>query len=168
VDVADVESRRRLLGSWLETFQWDHLVHLTTSEAKPAEWMARQFKERAIRTLALKAQRPTPWFYVIEETASDHHHIHALLAGTRDLDVATVADMWRSGFARVTIYRPDAGGAHYLAKELGADSDDWDISSRRPPMRGLDSEIFLPREIMRANNSANNSQRGMSAADQNG
>jgi hypothetical protein len=164
VNATDADSRRRSLGSWLETFQWDHVVHLTTPEAKPADWMAHEFKGGLIRTLALQAQRPTPWFYVIEETTSNHHHIHALLAGTRELSVATVANAWRRGFARATIYRPDVAGAHYLAKELGTDSDNWDFSSRRPPMRGPRLIVF-PREITRANNSANNSPpRSLSTA----
>lgn len=70
---------------------------------------------------------------VAEITHSEaHYHLHAVTWGTQKLQIPTLRQAWRLGFALVTTYE-GAEAIGYLTKSLRASHDGWDFSRRLPP-----------------------------------
>ena len=121
--------------------------------AQPANWMAaRTMRLKSVsapqlavpqlthaflgfvRYLTKVAQGPVPYFYVIEGgVLGDHPHIHALVAGTGNLDTDRIANAWRHAAPErclVSTYDRRRGAAHYISKEIASRALAWDFSKR--------------------------------------
>ena len=121
-------------GLYLNTFQWDHVAHLTTRKPTTKANLLRLFLNAFVRRTAHAARRPVPYFYAIEEHVSGAPHLHALLAGSKSLTIRGLERRWRFGFARVLVYDPARRASHYVSKSLLSGSAEYDVSRRLPPL----------------------------------
>jgi len=128
-------------GQYLNSFAWAHAATLTPRfvDTPPGKLEA-SFHNKFIRALALAAQRPVPWFYVMERSNGGVLHMHALLANTEALTIAEMRRAWPLGISQIKRYSAVRAGAWYAAKSLGLSNDRWerwDLSRRMPERRAL-------------------------------
>src|SRR5436309_3441817 len=90
------------------------------------------------------AQQRVYYFAAVETTAPNWFHLHALLAGTKNLGVRDLTEAWRSGFAQVRVYDPTRGAANYVTKTMGGTLPP-DYSFDLPPRLAQDL-FLLPKE----------------------
>jgi hypothetical protein len=124
-------------GNWLRTFDWSHWVTLTTSRTYSPDRLRKAFDEEFVRFATKTTQNPVQYFYAIEGGAlGDRPHLHALIAGTSQLECARLKAAWRHGQrVEVAVYVPHLGAAHYLAKEIGGRVLLYGWSNRLAPVR---------------------------------
>lgn len=100
------------------------------------ERLSRTFVDEFCRYCTKVALAPVCYAYVIEKgTLGGRAHLHGLLYASASLDCSKLEDAWRHGLARVLVYNPLLGGAHYNSKEIGRRCLHHDVSSRMPPRR---------------------------------
>jgi hypothetical protein len=120
---------RSAIGEWLgKQFAWDHFVTLTF-EHRVSEGTARREFDRWVLSLEQRARRSLGWFYALERGAGGQLHIHALLAGTRNLLSVEVERAWARGRAAASRYDPSKAGTYYVTKGVGFSIVDYDIAS---------------------------------------
>ena len=128
------------LGDYLAGYEWDHWVTLTPSRPSCGpNPLAATFERRFIRKLERAAQHHLCWARALERSPAGIFHVHALLAGTRNIREAYITSAWDLGKADVERYDPQQGAAWYLAKTYGQPSEYWerfDCSRHMPPERG--------------------------------
>ena len=135
-EVAAMGRRRRIAwAEFLQQFEWSHFATLTTRTPITADRLTGEFKQGFIRRLAWIAQRPIPWFcaleYGVERSAP---HLHALIANTSSITTDELQRAWKLGNTRITIYDPGRAAAFYVSKQLLDSPDNFDLSTRRPPL----------------------------------
>ena len=97
-ETPDTPDLRRHWGTFLQTVRWSHFVTLTTTDIVSPARLRRDFVNRYIRRLARDAQRGVGWFYAIEHHADgERAHVHALIAGTETLSIASLERPWIQG-----------------------------------------------------------------------
>jgi hypothetical protein len=82
------------------------------------------------------------WFYAIEYHADgERAHVHALIANTETLTIASLERPWILGDCRAAIYDPRRGASHYVCKHLRRNPEPYDLSRRHLPRGGnLDAQ----------------------------
>ncbi|MGV3707375.1 MAG: rolling circle replication-associated protein [Gemmatimonas sp.] len=127
----------RAWGEYLNRYQWNHWVTLTTEDNDSVEAIVREFHRGFIRRLERRAQRRVDWVYAAERSSAAQNHLHALVYGTSHLTVRNVQRAWDRGLTTVTRYSDRLGAAWYLMKQLGdvsLDDTQYDLSQRMPPL----------------------------------
>lgn len=134
-----LQRARDAWGDFLHAYQWDHFVTLTYERVVPPARARCDFTDGFVRRAAFEARRPLAWFYALEwDAAGERVHVHALIAGTARLDAGRRGRAWKAGNTCVREYDATRGAAWYVVKSLvdgRDDSDNYDISRRRPPRR---------------------------------
>src|SRR5687767_2542120 len=132
-------SVRKLGACWaqyLDSLDWHHVVTLTTKAGLQADRLQDRIVHGYFRTLERVAQRRLDWFLVLEQShGGQHHHAHALIAGTVDLAVDQMQGLWHLGFSRIAIFSPTGGAGGYLTKTLPEAPDSYRFSRRLPNPR---------------------------------
>jgi hypothetical protein len=120
-------------GRYLATMYWRHFLTLTFASAVSVGRARHEFVDSFIRRCALVALRSVPWYYALERDAvGDRIHLHALVAGTDLVTVARMEESWTAGQSCIRVYDPTGRAAWYVAKTLGTDAAEYDISKRLP------------------------------------
>lgn len=128
-------TERHALGGWLDSLPWDHFITLTF-HYPPAADQAQRRIHRWLRWTEQRLLRSIDWFYVLEISQHGFLHIHALTAGTQGSGVILGAT-WQHGRSDVQAYQAHLGAAHYLAKQLGRPSFEYDFMIRTTIAKGL-------------------------------
>lgn len=124
---------REQWGRYLATMDWRHFLTLTFASAVSVGRARREFVDGFIRRCALVALRSVPWYYALERDAvGDRIHLHALVAGTELVTIARMEESWTAGESCIRVYDPTGRAAWYVAKTLGTDAAEYDISRRLP------------------------------------
>ena len=112
----------RAWGAFLLPYPWHLITHLTFLDSVHPEQAGRRF-ERWIAALehhpGRRRRGPIIWVRGAESQRRDALHFHALLAGTAGIAPFAAMRLWERigrGSARVFLYAPDRGGAHYISK----------------------------------------------------
>lgn len=122
-----IDTDKHLIEGWsafLLRYSWHHFLHLTTKFARSKEDIADSFK-RLIRNMERSAQRPVTAFVAMEKTTYGHHHAHALIAGTADLNVSRIQAAWKEGFSRVHKVRRMESVVRYATKWAPHNAEDY-------------------------------------------
>src|SRR5688500_14480933 len=94
-------------AQYLDSLDWHHVLTLTTKASLKADHLRDRIVYRYFRTLERVAQRRLDWFLALERShGGEHHHAHALIAGTWQLAVDEIQSHWQLGFSRVTVFDP--------------------------------------------------------------
>jgi hypothetical protein len=115
-------------GRFLRAFAWQWFVTLTFRHALSAEKVRRYYCNffNEIRD----SGHSFGWFAVEERGTLGRLHIHALLAGAKDLKPRDWEGIWfkLAGTALFKRYDPSRGGAYYCAKQLHRTATEFDLS----------------------------------------
>lgn len=133
----DPSRLRQAWSEYLRGFAWDHFATLTFARTTTPEGARRAFVQVWHRVVARLAQRPVPYFFVVERGGGGMWHIHALLSGTQHVPLDGLESAWkRYGRADIQPYDPMRGAAFYLTKSLPdpASAEHYDVSKRLPPL----------------------------------
>jgi hypothetical protein len=122
-------------GAFLDR-RWDHFVTLTSRRDATGVEFERWLRQQFIRALAQHAQQSVSFFAVVEGNPwLQHVHLHALLAGTAQLEVDAIEAKWIHGDAKALRYDPGRGARYYVTKQLvSEESAHWLMSGRLPPL----------------------------------
>jgi hypothetical protein len=133
------------VAKFLDNFEWDHFVTLTTRRPITEENIARLFKDRFIRKLAFTARCPIPYFYAVEggDATGGYPHLHALISGSKGVSIEQVRRAWQAGVTDARRYEASRGAAYYVTKGIIASPDQYNLSRRMPPRR-LSAESAVP------------------------
>lgn len=127
-------------GAHLHRFAWTHWLTLTPVLPEcTGEPLWREFRLGFVRRLAWEARRPVQWVAAMERGQGGVLHIHALVGGTGELSLASVAGAWRQGVKSVDRFDANRRAAWYLSKTLHLPDREWarfDTSKRLPQERG--------------------------------
>jgi len=122
-------------GSWLNEYQWDYFVTLTTEHSMSEQRLLRRFQDQFVRQVARVAQRAISWFCVVEYSANRQPHLHVLLWANGELSRRELETAWKLGYTEVEAYDPSLGGTHYVTKTVTRHPDNYNFSRRLPPPR---------------------------------
>jgi hypothetical protein len=108
-------------GDWWSTYLWNHAIHLTVDGRWSPGRLFQRFEREFIRFATKTVQGSIPYAYAIEGGAlGDQAHLHGLIYGTDRLEGQRLEQAWRYGWAKVVVYDPSLGAAHYISKEIGS------------------------------------------------
>jgi len=123
-------------GSWLNEYQWDYFVTLTTRHPGSERSLTKEFKDCFVRRLDKVAQRSISWFYVVEYSANREPHLHVLLWANGKLSRRQLETAWKLGYTEVRAYDRSLGGTYYVTKTVTTSHpDNYDFSRFLPPVR---------------------------------
>ena len=145
-------------GDWLTRYDWSHWATLTfrnyqprtdpSGTLGPARAPANagpspMFARRAFNTFLARLSSPVrgcPPYFRGDELGprTGRLHQHALLGLRGDVPAAALRRAWTYGFAVIEDYDPTKGAAHYIAKYVTKDFQDYDIGARLPPLLPLE------------------------------
>lgn len=129
VPEVDAVRVRREAGSWVRTYTWDHVAHLTFA-MQPTEASAGRQVRRWKRRLEQRAGRAVDVLHAVERGGSGMRHIHALTAGTGALPPRALRAAWPCGRSVVSVYEARRGAASYVCKSFGGADAVYDIDVR--------------------------------------
>ena len=120
------------LAEFLKWFVWHHCFTGTFAFACSAIVALERFEHFA-NGLCRITGGAVHYFVVAEPTYINRFHVHALIQGSGDLDVRTLAERWKrrnGGSVEVTRYRPGGGWEEYVVKGVSTEFDAYRFSPK--------------------------------------
>ena len=135
------------VGDFVRTFEWTHVVTLTSRYELHPEQIRKEFMT-FIADISRRAGTSVDWFYAIENTHEGRAHLHgsvwAPALSTKDVSDSWAwryrrpssfpngkPKNWNRGRSLVEAYRPDGNWFVYAMENYGGPLLDWDISARQ-------------------------------------